>query len=88
MKYILKKNSNEILLYFNIRKLFMEINNPKTEIKFKLYEMYSNILINMIFFKCRYSKKTEKVIIDFIKKYKNNKNLFFSYIFNNVIYTS
>lgn len=87
MKYILKKNKNEILLYYNIRKLFIDITNPKTEKKFKLYEMYSNILINIIFLKCRYEKKTEKIIINFIKNYKNNI-LLLNGIFNNIIYTS
>jgi hypothetical protein len=48
MKFILKKNDFEILKYYNIRKIFIEINNPKTEKKFKLYEMYSNILINHV----------------------------------------
>lgn len=84
MKYILKKNKNEILLYYNIRKLFIEVTNPNTEKKFKLYEMYSNILINIIFLKCRYEKKTETKLVNFIKKYKD-KILFFNQIFNNII---
>jgi len=87
MKYILEKNDSEILKYYNIRKIFIEINNPKTEKKFKLYEMYSNILINMIYLKCRYLPKTEKVIVDFIKKHKD-KLLFFNNIHNNIIYSS
>jgi hypothetical protein len=39
--------------------------------------MYSNILINMVFLKCKYSPKTEKKIKDYINKEKNNiiKNL-------------
>jgi hypothetical protein len=86
MKYILERNYSEILLYYNIRKIFIEYNNPKTEKKFKLYEMYSNILISMIFLKCRFSKKTEKIIIDFIKKNKD-KILFLNYVHNNIIYT-
>ena len=33
--------------------------------------MYSNILINMIFLKCRYHDKTEKIVKKFLKDYKN-----------------
>ena len=32
--------------------------------------MYSNILINMIFLKCKYQEKTENNIKKFMKKYK------------------
>jgi hypothetical protein len=70
--FIIKKNKNEIDLYYNIRKIFITKQNPKTKSKFLLIEMYSNILINILFLKCRYSEKTEKNIINFIKKYKNN----------------
>ena len=75
-KYKLKKN-DEINLYFNIRKSFIELMNPKNNKQLKLYDMYSHIFINMIFLKCRYSDKTESVIKDFLKKHKNNfvKNL-------------
>lgn len=70
--YILEKNENEINLYFNIRKKFIETLKPKNIKEFKLFEMYSNVLINMIFLKCHYQEKTEKKIKDFIKKYKKN----------------
>ena len=33
--------------------------------------MYSHILIDIIFLKCRYEKKTEKHIKDFMSKHKN-----------------
>jgi hypothetical protein len=76
-EFIIKRNKNEIDLYYNIRYFFIKKENPKTESKFLLMEMYSNILINMIFLKCRYQKKTEKVIISFIEKYKTNiKNIY------------
>jgi hypothetical protein len=85
MKYVLKKNYSECLIYYNIRKIFIDIVNPKTESKYKLYEMYSNILISMLFLKCRFSKKTEKKIIDMLKK---NRKLFSNYIHNNIINSS
>lgn len=78
---IIKRNKNEIDLYYNLRKFFIMKENPKTKSKLLLVEMYSNILINMIFLKCRYSSKTEKPIINFIKKYKNNIK---EYIKNNI----
>jgi hypothetical protein len=56
-----------------MRKLFLDSHKPKNEKEFKLYEMYSDILINMIYLKCRYEKKTEKMILTYIKK--NRKNL-------------
>ena len=70
-KYNIIKKDNEINLYYNIRKLFIENNNPKNEKELKSYENYSHILINIIFLKCRYSTKTEKVIKDFMKKHKS-----------------
>ena len=74
--FIIKRNKNEVDLYYNIRKLFIKIENPKTKSKFALMEMYSNILINMLFLKCGYEKKTEKTIINFMEKHKNNlKNI-------------
>jgi len=68
--YDIEKKDNEIELYFNIRKIFIDTLKPKNEKQFKLYEMYSNILINKIFLKCGYEKKTEKIIKDFMAKHK------------------
>ena len=68
MKYDLKKREGEIEMHFNIRKAFIDILNPKTKKKFKLYEMYSNIFINILFLKCRYREDTENFIKNFIKK--------------------
>lgn len=76
---------NEIELYFNIRKIFIDTFKPKNEKEFKLYEMYSNILINKIFLKCGYSKSTEKVIKKFMSKHKK---LLLDYISNNIIDSS
>jgi hypothetical protein len=70
-KYNIIKRDDEINLYYNIRKLFIENNNPKNEKELKKYENYSHILINIIFLKCRYSTKSEKVIKDFMKKHKS-----------------
>jgi len=72
LKFDIKRNKNEIDLYYDIRKFFIFKNNPVTQSKFLLIQMYSNILINIIFLKCRYEKKTEKLIVEFIKKYKND----------------
>lgn len=70
-KYNIIKKDDEINLYYNIRKLFIENNNPKNEKELKNYENYSHILINILFLKCRYQDKTEKVIKDFFKKHKS-----------------
>ena len=78
-KFEIKKELDEIELYYKLRKLFYEKMNKNTKItlsKYKLLEMYSHILINIIFLKCRYQEKTEKIIKEFIDKYKNDiKNL-------------
>ena len=84
-KYNIKKNDDEINLYYILRKEFIILSNPKTNKEFKLYEMYSHILINIIFLKCRYEKKTEKHIKDFMAIHKNNiiSNIKFNKLFIN-----
>ncbi len=72
MKFDIKKHKNELDLYYVIRRYYITKENPKTKGKFLLIEMYSNILINMLFLKCRYHSNTEKNIINFIQKYKND----------------
>jgi len=68
--YNVEKHDNEVLAYYNLRKIFIELSKPKNNKELKLYEMYSNILINMIFLKCKYQEKTENNIKKFMKKYK------------------
>jgi hypothetical protein len=77
INYELKKHYYESEFIYQIRKRFIDFYKPKNEKDFKLYEMYSNILINMVFLKCKYIPKTEKKIKDYINKEKNNiiKNL-------------
>ena len=79
--YTLKKYENEIDLYFNIRKLFVELLEPKNTKEYKLYESYSHMFINIIFLKCRYEEKSEKIIKKFLDKYKKNMIV---YIKNNI----
>jgi hypothetical protein len=69
-KYILIKNNNENDISYNVRKSFLEILKPKNQKEFNLYNMYSNIFVNMIYLKCKYSEKTEKFIKNFLKKNK------------------
>ena len=74
--YDVEKHDDEVLIYYNLRKIFIELLKPKNNKQLKLYEMYSNILINMIFLKCKYQEKTEKIIKKFVKKYKKVLNNF------------
>jgi hypothetical protein len=74
--YFLKKFNNEIDLYFQIRKLFIELLKPKNNKEYKLYESYSHMFINIIFLKCRYQKKSEKFIKSFLDKYKKDITFF------------
>jgi hypothetical protein len=85
-KYKIEKKDNEIELYFSIRKNFIESLKPKNIKELKLLNMYSNILLNMLFLKCKYEIKTEKKIMSFLKKLK--KTLFFRNISNNIINSS
>ena len=55
--------------------LYLQRMNYNKELK--LFEMYSNIFINILFLKCRYSSNTEKIIKKFLK---NNKNKIYEYI--------
>lgn len=82
-KYKIEKKDNEIELYFNIRKNFIESLKPKNEKELKLLNMYSNILLNMLFLKCKYGIKTENKMKIYLKKLK--KTLFFRNISNNII---
>ena len=85
----IKKNENEINLYYNIRKLFIELLKPKNNKEYKLYEAYSNIFINILFLKCRYNEKTEKFIKKFLSKYKKDMKIYLSgHVFNNIVNTT
>ena len=68
--YNIKKHENEIDLYFNVRKIFVQLLKPKHDKQYKLYEAYSNMFINILFLKCRYNEKNEKFIVNFLKKFK------------------
>jgi len=76
--YNIKKKDNEIYLYYNIRKIFIDLLKPKNNKELKLFEMYSNIFINILFLKCRYSFNTEKIIKKFLKNNKNKINKYVS----------
>lgn len=73
MKLNIQKNKYESNNYFELRKKFIQITNPKTNKDLIYYDNLSKIFINMIFLKCRYNKKTEKNINNIVKKMKNNK---------------
>lgn len=68
---VINKKENEVELFYNIRKIFINLLKPKTIKQTKLFEMYSNIFINMIFYKCRYLDKTEEFIKNFLLKNKS-----------------
>ena len=52
-KFNIKKENNEVILYYELRKLFIEkMKSKKNSLKeFELLVMYSHILINIIFLK-------------------------------------
>ena len=79
--YKVIKKEDELNAHYYLRKLFIDTNAPKTIKNFELLNMYSHILINIIFLKCRYSAKTEKKIKDFIKKHKTELK---NYVINNI----
>jgi hypothetical protein len=69
--YIVIKKENEPELFFKVRKLFIDLLKPENKTKLELYNMYSNIFVNIFFLDCRYQAKTEKFIKDFLQKYKS-----------------
>lgn len=73
-KYKLEKEHDEVEIYYQLRNLFIDKMKPKKMNKkeFNLLKMYSNILINMIFLKCRYRDETEEIIKKFFSKNINN----------------
>jgi hypothetical protein len=79
--YKVIKKEDELNTHYYLRKLFIDANSPKNIKNFELLNMYSHILINIIFLKCRYSVKTEKKIKDFIKKHKTELK---NYVINNI----
>ena len=72
MKFNIFQNKYEINNHFLIRKKIINFIKPKNEKEFIYYNNLSNIFINIVFFKCKYDKKTEKEIFEIIKKMKNN----------------
>ena len=66
--YKINKKDDEINFYYNLRKIFIENLKPTNNKELNLYEMYSNIFINIIFLKCRYEDKTEEKLNSFLKK--------------------
>jgi len=68
MKFIIKKNSNELEKNYNIRKKYIEALLPKNKKELLLYENYSNILINILYLGNKYNKETMK---NFKKTLKN-----------------
>ena len=66
----IKRNEDEPEERYKVRKMFislMESNNKKNS---DIILMYSNIFVNIVYLRCKYSKEIEKYIDDFIKKNK------------------
>lgn len=72
MKFNIFQNKYEINNHFLIRKKIINFLKPKTNKDLIYYNNLSNIFINIIFFRCKYDKKTENKIFDIVKKMKNN----------------
>jgi hypothetical protein len=77
---LINRKENEVELLYNIRKIFVDLSKPKTIKQTKLVEMYSNIFINMIFYKCRYLDKTEEFIKKFLLKNKNKIKKYITHV--------
>lgn len=73
--YLIKKNINEPDKFYNLKNKFIKELKPKNEKELLLISMYSNILINMVYLKCRYNSKIEKKMFNYLKKIKMNNLL-------------
>jgi len=68
------REKSETLLHYETRRKFIIFLNPKNKDDVFYYQNLSHILINILYFGCRYKQETETLIFDIIKKMKN-KNL-------------
>jgi hypothetical protein len=61
-KFILsiKENINEPNKFYTLRNKFITTLKPKNDKEFSLISMYSHILVDMVYLKCRYNDKIEK----------------------------
>jgi len=71
---LLKKNKYELKEHYNLRKKIVFYLNPKNKKEFIYYSNLSNIILNKIYLKCKYEKKTEELIKNILKS-MNNKNI-------------
>ena len=76
-KFILsiKENKNEPEKFYTLRNKFITNLKPKNDKELSLMSMYSHILVNMVYLKCRYNDKIEKKIYKYLKKIQMNNLL-------------
>ena len=70
--YSIKEYNNEPNKFYTLRNKFITLLKPKNDKELLLLNMYSNILINMVYLKCRYDNKIEKKLYNYLKKIKMN----------------
>ena len=76
-KFILtiKENINEPEKFYTLRNKFITNLKPKNDKELSIISMYSHILVNMVYLKCRYNDKIEKKIYQYLKKIQMNNLL-------------
>ena len=76
-KFILsiKENKNEPEKFYTLRNKFILSLKPKNDKELSLMTMYSHILVNMVYLRCRYEDKIEKKMYKYLKKIKLNNLL-------------
>ncbi len=76
-KFILsiKENINEPEKFYTLRNKFITNLKPKNNKELDLISMYSHILVNMVYLKCRYNDKIEKKMYKYLKKIQMNNLL-------------
>ena len=76
-KFILsiKENNNEPNKFYTLRNKFITNLKPKNDKELSLISMYSHILVNMVYLKCRYEDKIEKKMYKYLKKIQMNNLL-------------
>ena len=76
-KFILniKENKNEPEKFYQLRNTFILSLKPKNDKELSLMIMYSHILVNMVYLRCRYEDKIEKKMYKYLKKIKLNNLL-------------
>jgi hypothetical protein len=74
-KFLIKEKHNEPNKFYTLRSKFITNLKPKDDKTLLVISMYSQILVNMVYLKCRYQEKIEKKVYKYLEKIQMNNLL-------------